>query len=413
MNTTPVVNYEQIQAYLQDLLISKSEALPKGFNQTRFLQNCMIVLRETQGIEQVKIESIGDTILKGAFLGLDFLNKECYTFVDNRNIGTKDKPIWIKDLKFRTDYKGEIKLAKKYSLKRIHDIYAKVVREGDAFEESIIDGKPSINFKPIPFNSNHIVGVFAVCLYDDGIMIYDTMSKGEVELIRKTYSKTPDGKTWQESWGEMAKKTVIRRLCKLIELEFDNIEQTEAYQESSGMIFDDNQEIKQPIRMPEPLPIPVPDDPRTIIKPETFKLEEKEKSEFLTKVEKMKKNCPPDDWNKLIGDFGKPESIDTKEDATMFLKVLSERINRRLAKEKEKSPISSDSDIMSDKEKAEFLTKVKNLKKNCSQEDWELFIANYGSPEIIKTKTESKNFLQELITVVNISENRINEELPF
>jgi len=143
------------------------------------------------------------------------------------------------------------------------------------------------------------------------------------------------------------------------------------------------------------------------------KITSQEKSEFLTKVEKMKKNCPPDDWNRLIEDFGKPESIDTKEDATMFLKVLSERINRRLAKEKGESSISSDSEIMSDKEKAEFLTKVKNLKKNCSQEDWELFIANYGSPEIIKTKTESKNFLQELITVVNISENRINEELPF
>jgi len=143
------------------------------------------------------------------------------------------------------------------------------------------------------------------------------------------------------------------------------------------------------------------------------KITSQEKSEFLTKVEKMKKNCPPDDWNKLIGDFGKPESIDTKEDATMFLKVLSERINRRLAKEKGESSISSDSEIMSDKEKAEFLAKIKNLKMNCPQEDWELFIANYGSPEIIKTKTESKNFLQELITVVNISENRINEELPF
>ena len=143
------------------------------------------------------------------------------------------------------------------------------------------------------------------------------------------------------------------------------------------------------------------------------KITSQEKSEFLTKVEKMKKNCPPDDWNRLIEDFGKPESIDTKEDATMFLKVLSERINRRLAKEKGESSISSDSEIISDKEKAEFLAKIKNLKMNCPQEDWELFIANYGSPEIIKTKTESKNFLQELITVVNISENRINEELPF
>ena len=143
------------------------------------------------------------------------------------------------------------------------------------------------------------------------------------------------------------------------------------------------------------------------------KITSQEKLGFLTKVEKMKKNCPPDDWNRLIEEFGKPESIDTKEDATMFLKVLSERINRRLAKEKGESSISSDSEIMSDKEKAEFLAKIKNLKMNCPQEDWELFIANYGSPEIIKTKTESKNFLQELITVVNISENRINEELPF
>lgn len=143
------------------------------------------------------------------------------------------------------------------------------------------------------------------------------------------------------------------------------------------------------------------------------KITSQEKLGFLTKVEKMKKNCPPDDWNRLIEDFGKPESIDTKEDATMFLKVLSERINRRLAKEKGESSISSDSEIIDDKEKAEFLAKIKNLKMNCPQEDWELFIANYGSPEIIKTKTESKKFLQELITVVNISENRINEELPF
>ena len=170
-------------------------------------------------------------------------------------------------------------------------------------------------------------------------------------------------------------------------------------------------EINKAQTQPKYTPKKTSDVQRPII--EIGKITSQEKLGFLTKVEKMKKNCPPDDWNRLIEDFGKPESIDTKEDATMFLKVLSERINRRLAKEKGESSISSDSEILSDKEKAEFLAKIKNLKMNCPQEDWELFIANYGSPEIIKTKTESKNFLQELITVVNISENRINEELPF
>ena len=142
-------------------------------------------------------------------------------------------------------------------------------------------------------------------------------------------------------------------------------------------------------------------DPRSIVEAGIGKISDNEKAKFLTKVEKIKINCPPADWNRLIEDFGEPESIGTKEDAAMFLERLSDRINRRFAKEKEESPIPADSEIMSDKEKAEFLTKIKNLKKNCPPEDWELFIANHGLPEIIKTKVESKNFLQELITLVN------------
>ena len=142
-------------------------------------------------------------------------------------------------------------------------------------------------------------------------------------------------------------------------------------------------------------------DPRSIVEAGIGKISDNEKAKFLAKVEKMKINCPPADWNRLIEDFGEPESIGTKEDAAMFLERLSDRINRRFAKEKEESPIPADSEIMSDKEKAEFLTKIKNLKKNCPPEDWELFIANHGLPEIIKTKVESKNFLQELITLVN------------
>ena len=161
-------------------------------------------------------------------------------------------------------------------------------------------------------------------------------------------------------------------------------------------------------------------DPRSIVEAGIGKISDNEKAKFLAKVEKMKINCPPIDWDRLIEDFGEPESIDTKEDATMFLKMLSDRINRWLAKGKEELPFNPpnnqpmvsgrkttaapgtvDSEIMSDKEKAEFFTKIENLKKNCPPEDWELFIANYGLPENIKTKVESKNFLQELITLVN------------
>ena len=115
----------------------------------------------------------------------------------------------------------------------IKDIYAKVVKEGDFFEEYIENGQQTINFKPKQFNDGEIIGAFAVCLYRDGSMIYDTMSKAEIESTRENYSKMKNGQAWTKSYGEMAKKTVLRRLCKLIDLNFDYAEQMQAFEDGS------------------------------------------------------------------------------------------------------------------------------------------------------------------------------------
>lgn len=217
---------------LEKLLVSKAGALPKDFNQTRFLQNCMTVLQDTKGIEKVQPITIARTMLKGAFLGLDFMNKECYAIPYGNS------------LQFQTDYKGEVKLAKKYSVNPIKDIYAKLVRVGDDFVEEIRDGQQYISFKPQPFNDGDIIGAFAVCFYNDGSMIYETMSKKEIEAVRDNYSKMPKGPTWTKSYGEMCKKTVLRRLCKNISLDFDSIEQRQAYDDGADTEFKDQQQPK-------------------------------------------------------------------------------------------------------------------------------------------------------------------------
>lgn len=215
-----------IHANLEKLLDSKRDAMPKGFNKTRFLQNCMTVLQDTNGIEKADALSVARTMLKGAFLGLDFFNRECYAIVYGNTV------------QFQTDYKGEIKLAKKYSVRPVKDIYAKLVREGDEFTEEIVNGQPTINFKPKPFNNGTILGAFAVALFEDGGMIYEVMSTEEIESTRKNYSKQPNGQAWTKSTGEMYKKTVLRRLCKNIELDFDTIEQAQTFEDSSDFDFD-------------------------------------------------------------------------------------------------------------------------------------------------------------------------------
>ena len=210
---------------LSDKLVSVESALPKDFNKERFVQNCIAVMNETPSLANINPAQTIQGLLKGAYLGLDFLNRECYLIPYGNSV------------QFQTDYKGEVKFAKKYSIRPILDIYAKVVREGDEFVEEIIDGQPKINFKPKPFSKEPIIGAFAVVLYKDGCMEYETMSVDDINSVRNNYSKASQSKAWKNSFDEMCKKTVLRRLCKHIETDFESVEAHNAWEDGSGMDF--------------------------------------------------------------------------------------------------------------------------------------------------------------------------------
>jgi recombination protein RecT len=194
---------------LSEKLDSVSDALPKDFNKARFVQNAIALLNDNTDLQKYNQSQIMGGLLKGSYLGLDFYSKECYLVPYGNN------------LNYQTSYIGAVKLAKKYSIRPIKDIYAKLVREGDEFEEVIVNGEQGINFKPLPFNDGKVVGAFAVCLFADGGMTYDTMSLADLENTRKS-SKAQNSPAWKNFTGEMYKKTVLHRLCKHIELDFEN-----------------------------------------------------------------------------------------------------------------------------------------------------------------------------------------------
>lgn len=220
----------QAHTNIEKLIDSKIQAMPKGFNKTRFIQNAMTVLQDTKGIENCHPMSIARTILKGAFLGLDFFSKECYAIP------------YGNELQFQTDYKGEKKLVKKYSIRPILDIYAKVIREGDNFEEIIESGKPTINFKPKPLNNGKMIGAFAVVLYKDGGMEYEVMTAEEIEDIRNNFSKQKNSLMWTKTPSEAYKKTVLRRLTKQIEKDFETVEMEREFDKASDFEFEEKAE---------------------------------------------------------------------------------------------------------------------------------------------------------------------------
>lgn len=217
---------ETFSVALMNNLDEVSDALPIGFNKTRFVQNAVALLNENDTLQDFA-KSYGTSqikagMLKGAYLGLDFMNKEAY-LIPYKN-----------QLNFMIDYRGSVKLCKKYAIRPIKDIYAKIVKKGDDFEESIINGMPTINYKPLPFNDNETIGAFAVCLFEDGGMQYDVMSLKELENTRKS-SKASNSPAWTKFTDEMYKKTVLHRLCKHIEIDFASAEQRVLFDDDVAM----------------------------------------------------------------------------------------------------------------------------------------------------------------------------------
>lgn len=193
-------------------LTAQMDALPRDFNITRFVHNSIALLNGNEvlvkfmkqyGTEQIKVG-----LMRGAYLGLDFMNGEAYLIP------------YGSTLNFMPSYKGMIKLCIKYSTRPINTIYAKIVRKDDEFYEEIVNGQPSVTFRPKPFSNAEMIGCFAVCLYKDGGMIYEVMSKADVEQCKKS-SKSKNSPAWS-FYSEMAKKTVLRRLAKSIPLDMDD-----------------------------------------------------------------------------------------------------------------------------------------------------------------------------------------------
>ena len=207
---------------LNGRLVTIEDALPKDLNRQRFIQNALTVVSENKNIQQFPQEQILAGLVKGAVLGLDFMNHEAYLVA------------YGQQLSFQLSYRGAVKLAKKYSIEPIKGVHADVVREGDDFSYEVKDNKTVINFKPLPFNKGEVVGAYAYVEFENGDVIAELMNIDELEAVRKK-SKMGNGGAWKDWVNEMRKKVVIKRLMKHIDLEMESPQQRTIYDDDEAI----------------------------------------------------------------------------------------------------------------------------------------------------------------------------------
>lgn len=105
-------------------------------------------------------------------------------------------------------------------------IGAHTVHQNDSFAYWIDENGEHLNHRPeLAGDRGQITHAYAMARTKDGGIYIEVMSKGEIEQVRQV-SRSRDAGPWKEWYGEMAKKTVLRRLSKRLpsstDLDFSN-----------------------------------------------------------------------------------------------------------------------------------------------------------------------------------------------
>jgi recombination protein RecT len=111
-------------------------------------------------------------------------------------------------------YRGYIALARRTG--EVQSVSAQVVFQNDHFIlkyglEEILDHSPAEG------DRGEVKGAYVIFRYKDGAYSFDYMPKADIDAIRKR-SKSAAVGPWVTDYGEMAKKTVIKRHAKLAPL---------------------------------------------------------------------------------------------------------------------------------------------------------------------------------------------------
>jgi len=211
-NTTTsraIVSSTEKQANLKMLLEkakgSIAAVLPKHLTPDRLLKVALSATSRNPALLACTPQSILLAVMQASELGLEVggLLGDAYF------VPFKDQAQLI------VGYRGMIKLARQSG--ELKSLEAHVVRDNDVFDleyglDTRLVHKPSLAGE-----LGKVVAAYAIARFKDGGYQVDVMTLAEIEAVR-TRSKAAGDGPWMTDYAEMAKKTVVRRLCKYLPL---------------------------------------------------------------------------------------------------------------------------------------------------------------------------------------------------
>ncbi len=171
------------------------------------------ILRGSSYLQKCEPESIKNSVTNIALTGVTLNPAKQQAFLIPRNVKIDGRKTMICCLDF--SYRGLIKIATDTGSVLHWD--AVEVFEGDDF--SIVQGTDNPHIKHLPkFPSKpdaKLIAVYSRAALHNGERSFLVMERHEIETTRKS-SQCPDSPAWKGQYGEMSKKTVIKRHYKTL-----------------------------------------------------------------------------------------------------------------------------------------------------------------------------------------------------
>jgi recombination protein RecT len=239
---SPIVQFKHD---LSRLVEAKELALPSNVSAESFRNAAIVAAQDNPQILQCSAETVFKSIRKLAAAGLVPDGKEA-ALVPFKGSCTAIPMV-----------SGLVKMARRSG--DVKDIRAHLVYQNEVDQGRftyIVGDEERLEHDPILFaERGDLVGTYAIAKLKDGTLVREFMSMDDVERIRKAaasqrpnqYDKTDGPKgIWKEHFGEMVKKTVIRRLVKRLDLSAEDMRH---------ITMDDEPREIRDVSPPEPPPM--------------------------------------------------------------------------------------------------------------------------------------------------------------
>lgn len=183
-----------------------ARALPKHLSPERFSRVAITALSRTPKLMECTPSSLMKCLLDLSAMGLEPDGRRAHLIpYNNRKQGTVECQLIV-------DYKGLVELIRRSG--DVVSLRAETVCEKDLFTWKNGEIDHVINWRG---NRGKVEAVYAEAVMKSGERQTAVMTHEEVEAIRKR-SRSQQDSPWTTDWAEMAKKTVVRRLSKMLPL---------------------------------------------------------------------------------------------------------------------------------------------------------------------------------------------------